>query len=90
VRNIHVPKLFIAGANDEDTRIEESRAIFAAAAQPKELWVVSGAKHEDLLPFTGQEYERRILLFFDRYLRSSQLKGAGSPPAAIPQLEAQL
>lgn len=70
VSNIHIPKLFIATAKDEYTRIEESGAIFAAAAEPKELWVVSGAKHEDLLPVAGQEYERRILLFFDRYLQS--------------------
>jgi fermentation-respiration switch protein FrsA (DUF1100 family) len=71
VGSIHVPKLFIAGANDEHTKVEESRAIFAAAAEPKELWVVSGGKHEDLLRFAGEEYERRVLLFFDRYLRSS-------------------
>ena len=83
VGGIHAPKLFIAGANDEDTRIEESRAIFAAAAEPKELWVVNGAKHEDLLPVAGQEYQRRILLFFERYLRSSQLKGS-SLPALVP------
>jgi len=70
VGNVRIAKLFIAGANDQDTRIEESRAIFAAAAEPKDLWVVSGAKHEDLLAVAGQEYERRILLFFDRYLRS--------------------
>jgi uncharacterized protein len=70
VRDIQVPKLFIAGENDEHTKIEESRALFAAAAGSKELWVVTGAKHEDLLRFAGQEYERRILLFFDRYLRT--------------------
>ncbi len=83
VGSVHVPKLFIAGANDEHTRLEESRAMFAAAAEPKELWVVSGAKHEDLLGFAGQEYERRVLLFFDRYLRST-LGNLTKPPATKP------
>lgn len=78
VGNIRVPKLFIAGANDEDTRIEESRAIFAAAAEPKKLWVVNQAKHEDLLRFASQEYEREVLQFFDRYLRDS-VPAANSP-----------
>ena len=83
VTSVHVPKLFIAGEKDQHTRIEESRAIFAAAAEPKDLWVVAGAKHEDLLGFAGNEYERRVLLFFDRYLRSSQTQ-VTKPPAAVP------
>jgi len=83
VTSVHVPKLFIAGEKDQHTRIEESRAIFAAAAEPKDLWVVAGAKHEDLLGFAGNEYERRVLLFFDRYLRSSQTQ-VTKPPAAAP------
>jgi len=69
VSRLNVPKLFIAGANDDYTKIDESRAIVAAAAEPKELWVINGAKHEDLLQFAGQDYQKRILQFFDRYLR---------------------
>ena len=69
VASIRAPKLFIAGENDAYTRIDESRAIVASAADPKELWVINGAKHEDLFRFAGQEYERRILQFFDRALR---------------------
>jgi fermentation-respiration switch protein FrsA (DUF1100 family) len=83
VKSVHVPKLFIAGEKDMHTRIEESRAIFAAAAEPKDLWVVAGAEHEDLLGFGGKEYERRVLLFFERYLRSSPPQ-VMKPPAAIP------
>lgn len=82
VGSVQVPKLFIAGENDEHTRIEESRALFTTAAEPKDLWVVNGAKHEDLLRFAGQEYERRVLLFFDRYLRSSQSQITKRPVTA--------
>lgn len=83
VNSVHVPKLFLAGEKDKHTKIEESRAIFAAAAEPKELWVVSGAEHEDLLGRAGEEYERRVFLFFDRYLRSSQSK-ITKPTSATP------
>jgi fermentation-respiration switch protein FrsA (DUF1100 family) len=83
VSNLHVPKLFIAGANDEYTKVEESRAIDAAAAEPKELWIINGAKHEDLFRFAGKEYERRVVQFFDRYLRNENVSST-SLPAEVP------
>ncbi len=55
VGSIRIPKLFIAGAEDQYTTLEESRQVFAAASEPKALWVVSGAKHEDLCRFAGKE-----------------------------------
>lgn len=63
------PKLFIAGALDRHTTLEESRRLFAAARGPKELWVVEGAAHTDLHAAAREEYERRVLDFFDKSLR---------------------
>ena len=63
------PKLFVAGALDRHTALEESRRLFAAAREPKELWVVEGAAHTDLHAAAREEYERRVLDFFDRNLR---------------------
>jgi uncharacterized protein len=63
------PKLFIAGALDRHTTLEESRRLFAAARGPKELWVVEGAAHTDFHAAAREEYERRVLDFFDRSLR---------------------
>jgi alpha-beta hydrolase superfamily lysophospholipase len=63
------PKLFVAGAEDVHTTLEESRRLFAAAAEPKELWVVEGARHQDLHALKGREYETRVLDFFEKYLR---------------------
>ncbi|HEY8459096.1 MAG TPA: alpha/beta fold hydrolase, partial [Blastocatellia bacterium] len=37
---IKAPKLFIAGAKDRHTKLDESRELFAAASEPKEFWVV--------------------------------------------------
>jgi uncharacterized protein len=69
VGSITASKLFIAGAEDRHTTIAESRAPFAAAAAPKELWVIDHAGHEDLHAFARAAYEERVLAFFDRTLR---------------------
>ena len=71
VGEITVPKLFLAGAEDRYTTLEESRAIFNAAADPKELWVVEGAGHVDLHAAKKEEYERRVLSFFNATLAAS-------------------
>ncbi len=59
----------IGGTDDRLTRIGETREMFAAAAEPKQLWEVEGAGHIDLERFARPEYRRRILEFFGRYLR---------------------
>lgn len=66
---IKAPKLFIAGAKDRHTKLDESREIFAAASEPKELWVVEAAGHVDVHQMAKEEYERRILDFFEKRLR---------------------
>jgi alpha-beta hydrolase superfamily lysophospholipase len=72
IGKISSPKLLIAGAEDQHTTIEESRQLFEAAREPKELWVVSGARHVDLYPIAKKEYEQHVLGFFERYLRPPQ------------------
>ena len=63
VAHLPMPKLFIAGSADEHTRLEESRALFAAAAEPKALWVIEGAAHVDFYSFAPEEYRQRVLGF---------------------------
>jgi pimeloyl-ACP methyl ester carboxylesterase len=69
VGKITAAKLFIAGARDQHTTIQESRQIFDIASEPKELWTVNDAAHVDLHMFARNEYERRILEFFGKHLR---------------------
>ncbi|MCM3873570.1 MAG: alpha/beta fold hydrolase [Pyrinomonadaceae bacterium] len=71
VGKISVPKLFIVGAEDRHTTVEESRQMFDAASAPKELWVVEGAQHVDLYPASKRDYERRVLDFFERHLKTA-------------------
>jgi uncharacterized protein len=63
------PKFFIFGTGDRHTRIDESRRLFAHAADPKEAWAIAGAGHVDLHEYSKNEYERRVLDFLERYLR---------------------
>lgn len=72
VGSVRAPKLFIVGEDDQHTTLEESRELFNAAAEPKELWVVNGAKHVDLYVVAKSEYERRVLDFFAKYLKSDK------------------
>jgi len=70
VGEISVPKLFIAGSADQHTTLAESRRMFGLAREPKELWIIDGAGHIDLHSLVRNEYESRVLGFFEKYLRS--------------------
>ena len=69
VGKLTMPKLFIVGADDKYTTLEESVRLFDAAAEPKEFWAIAGAAHIDLHSFATQEYEQRVKLFFEKNLR---------------------
>ena len=60
--------LVVAGENDVHTTLKESKEIFDKAHEPKELWVIKGAKHVDFDKFLGKEYEEKILDFLDEYM----------------------
>ena len=64
ISQIQIPKLIIAGSEDRHTTLEESLALFDAATEPKQFWVVEGASHTDMCSFAPAEYRDRILTFF--------------------------
>ncbi|MFH1417153.1 MAG: alpha/beta fold hydrolase [Planctomycetota bacterium] len=67
-RMIPRPMLFIHGARDSYIPVEQSRLLYALSAQPKYLWVVPGAKHNQSVAMRPAEYARRTVEFFNRYL----------------------
>ena len=71
IPKIQAPLLLIAGERDRHVTIEQSRALFGAAPEPRELWVVPGAMHQDFHRFAPREYERRVLGFLTRSLRAA-------------------
>jgi len=66
---IGAPVLVASGTADRHTTLEETRRIFAAATDPRELWTVEGAAHVDLQRYAPKAYEARVLPFLARYLR---------------------
>ena len=63
------PVLVIGGARDVQTPADETQRIYAAARQPKQLWLVEGAAHVDLHGYAAPAYEQRIAAFLGAYLR---------------------
>jgi hypothetical protein len=47
--------------------------LFAAAGEPKELWLVPKAKHNQAHCVARDEYQRRITAFFDQHLTAAPL-----------------
>jgi fermentation-respiration switch protein FrsA (DUF1100 family) len=64
------PVLVIHGEQDNAaTTVADAHRLFAAAGEPKELWIVSGAGHCSANALFPEAYETRVLGFFDRALR---------------------
>lgn len=68
IRNIEAPLLLVAGERDRRATLVQSNALYDAAPEPKEFWIVPGATHRDFHRFTPREYERRVLDFLNRSL----------------------
>lgn len=60
------PILVVAGENDRS--LGGTKRFFERACEPKELWIVPNAGHASFAVATPEEYERRVLAFFDRWL----------------------
>jgi fermentation-respiration switch protein FrsA (DUF1100 family) len=71
VNHLGAPVLIAAGSDDEHTTLSESEELYAAAANPKELWIVKGAHHQDLLAYNTEEYEAHVVRFLISNLRST-------------------
>jgi uncharacterized protein len=63
IGRIAAPVLVVAGSEDEHTTPAESLQMFAAAAEPKRLWVVEGAGHQDFLAYDAKGYEAHVWPF---------------------------
>jgi fermentation-respiration switch protein FrsA (DUF1100 family) len=62
------PLLMIHGGADTYIKPEMARSLFDLARPPKEFWLVEGAKHNQALQVAGEEYQRRVLDFFNTHL----------------------
>ena len=59
------PILIFHGQDDETISPADSEAVFAAAGEPKELWLIPGAGHGEGATTVPEEYRERIVAFFE-------------------------
>jgi fermentation-respiration switch protein FrsA (DUF1100 family) len=62
------PILILAGGRDPITGPEAGQRYYAAAGEPKELWFEPDLGHLSFQEVYPEEYERRVVDFFDRAL----------------------
>lgn len=60
---LHCPVLVLGGTTDTHTTEAETRRMFAAAREPKQLLLFEGAEHTDLHAFAPETYEHEVLAF---------------------------
>jgi alpha-beta hydrolase superfamily lysophospholipase len=77
VRSMRCPVLIAGGTADRHTTLADTQAMFAAANEPKEIWIVPGAGHVDLLRRDRAGYETHVMGFLERHL--------GDRTAAVPE-----
>jgi dipeptidyl aminopeptidase/acylaminoacyl peptidase len=63
-----VPVLIIAGEGDTLIPAGNGKRLYAAAREPKELWLIPGADHGGTLAAAGSAYEKRVETFFSSHL----------------------
>ncbi len=68
IGTLRCPVLLLSGTEDLHTPRAETERLYAAASEPKQLWLVPGAAHQDLLRFSPEAYSQKILSFLDEHL----------------------
>jgi pimeloyl-ACP methyl ester carboxylesterase len=77
------PLLMIHGGADTYIKPDMAKVLFSLAKQPKDLWIVERAKHNQALQLAGDEYRQRVLAFFRTHLaESSTVETRVEEPAA--------
>ena len=66
VDRLQIPVLFIHGTADYIVPVEMGRKLFDAAPEPKQLYIVPDAGHNNLAQFAGAEYLQKVRHFLEQ------------------------
>ncbi len=77
------PLLMIHGEADSYIRAPIAEGLYRLAREPKELWLVEGAKHNQAVLIQPEEYAHRLRDFFERHLAPKPAAVPESPPLAL-------
>ena len=67
IKNINKPVLIIHGEKDSQIPVNEAY-ILHNANKKAELWIVENADHGEIYALNKEEYEKRVLEFFEKHL----------------------
>lgn len=84
IRFVRCPILIIGGAKDRHTTEADTRALYAAAPDPRHLWIIPGAAHVDYLQVAREEYRQRVLDFFAEALGARHAAAEAAPRQLAP------
>ncbi len=62
------PVFIIHGRYDSLVPAAQAKLLFKCAKEPKEIWLVPGAKHNKCAEVGGFEYKQRLMDFYKKYL----------------------
>jgi fermentation-respiration switch protein FrsA (DUF1100 family) len=65
---VPAPVLVVGGTLDANTSEPETRELYAAAHEPRALWLVPGAAHEDFSRVDPAGYRAHVIRFLRRHL----------------------
>jgi pimeloyl-ACP methyl ester carboxylesterase len=65
IGRIHAPILIIHGDRDEIIPTRLGQALFEAAPEPKSIWIVPGAHHNDIVETAGANYRQHLQSFYE-------------------------
>jgi uncharacterized protein len=74
IADVGCPVLIAAGESDLHTTLAETKRLYNAAREPKQLAVFNGADHSDLLNYDPVQYRKAVVSFLDAHLRSPQME----------------
>jgi fermentation-respiration switch protein FrsA (DUF1100 family) len=65
IGHVRAPILIIHGDHDEIIPTRLGQALFAAAPEPKSIWIVPGAHHNDIVETAGASYREHLQSFYE-------------------------
>lgn len=76
---------FIHGRRDSYIQVDQTELLHATAPEPKYMWIVEKAKHNQAAIIAPQAYAKRTVAFFDKYLCDKDVSESsitGNPEAS--------
>ena len=80
------PLLMIHGGGDTYIKPDMAQMVFQSAREPKQFWLVEGAKHNQALHLIRDDYQRRVLEFFNEHLAEKPQPQTQPQPEPSPEL----